>query len=109
MGQQDGLRRLQMGLAGHDRRRMRGGLRRQRGDDVEHAVADGPHGVAQPHPEQRGDLVVAGPSGPQAPAEFVADPLDQPALERTVDVFVGGQRHEAAVGDVLAEAVQAGQ
>ena len=59
MGQQDRLRRLQMGLARHDRRGMRCGLHGKRRNHVEHAVADGPHRVAQPHPKQRGHLVVS--------------------------------------------------
>ena len=98
-----------MGLARHDRGRVRGGLGGQRGDDVERAVGDPADGVAQPHPEQRGHLVVSRPAGPQPAAQLVADPVDQAALQGAVHVLVGGQWFEAAVGDVLAEAVQAGQ
>ncbi len=76
---------------------------------VEHAVGDPAHRVAQPHPKQRGHLVVSRPAGPQPSAEVVADPVDQPAFQRSVHVLVGDHRQEAAVGDVLAEAVQAGQ
>ena len=78
-------------------------------DDVEHAAADPSHRVPQPHPEQRCHLVVARPPGPQAAAEFGPDPVDQPALQRGVHVLVADQRTEAAVSDVLGEAVEAGQ
>nr|VTP01322.1 hypothetical protein BIN_B_02876 [Mycobacterium kansasii] len=59
VGQQDRLSRLQVCLAGHDRDRMRGGLNGQGLDHVERTGGDPAHGVAQPHPEQGGDLVVA--------------------------------------------------
>ena len=109
MREQNRLRRLQVGLARHDRGRVRGGLGGQRGHQVERGVADVADGVAQPHAEQRGHLVVSRPARPQPAAELVADPVDQPALQSAVDVLVGGQWEEAAVGDVLAEAVQTRQ
>ena len=59
MRQQDRLRGLQMRLAGHDRRRMRRGLRRQRGHHLEYSVGDPPDRVAQPHPELRGHLIIS--------------------------------------------------
>ena len=43
------------------------------------------------------------------PPSSASDPVDQAAFERAVHVLVGEQRPEAAVGDVLAEAVQPGQ
>ena len=66
-----------------------GGLGGQCGDDLEHAVGDPADRVAQPHPEQRGHLVVSRPTGPQPAAEVGADPVDQAALERAVHVLVG--------------------
>ena len=78
-------------------------------DDVEHAGGHPAHRVAQPHPEQRGDLVVSRPAGAQPAAEVLADPVDQPSLERAVHVLVGDQRAEAARRDVFGEAVQPGQ
>ena len=62
----------------------------------------------QEHPHQGGDLVVAGPAGPQPPAEFVTHPLDQPAFQRGVDVLVRGHSRERAAGHVGGECVQAG-
>ncbi len=109
VGEQDGLGGLQVGLAGHDGVRVRGGLIRQCRDDVESAVGDPGHGVAQPHPEQSGHLVVAGASSPQSPAQLGADPFDQTTLQRAVNVLVGGDRDEAAVGDIGAEPIQSGQ
>ncbi len=81
----------------------------QRVDDVERTVGDPADRVAQPHPKQRGHLVVSRPAGPQPAAEIRPDPVDQAAFERAVHVLVGDQRPEAAVGDVLGEAVQPGQ
>ena len=109
MRQQDRLRGLEVGLTGHDRGGVRGGLGGQCVDDLQHAVRDTTDRVAQPHPEQRGHLVVSGPSGPQAAAEFRSDPVDQAPFECAVHVLVGDDGAEAAVGDVRAEAVQPGQ
>lgn len=88
---------------------MRRGLHRQRVDHLQYAVGDAAHGVAQPHPEQCGHLIVAGASGPQPAAEVRPDPVDQAALQRTVHILVGDQRLETAVGDIGTEAVQAGE
>ena len=90
-------------------RRMSGGLVGQCADNVQRAGGDPPDRVAQPHPKQRGHLVVSRPAGPQPTAQVGPDPVDQPALERAVHVLVGDQRAEAAVGDVLGQAVQPGQ
>ena len=59
--------------------------------------------VAQPHPEQGGDLVVARAPGAQLAAQLRARPLDQPALQRGVHVLVVGRRVERAGLDVGAE------
>ena len=109
VGQQHGLRRLQVRLAGHDRGRVCGRLGCERGSHVQRTVADRGDGVAQPHAEEGGHLVIARPTGPQATAQIVTDPVDQATFERAVHVLVGGQGSEAAVGDVGAEAVQTGQ
>ncbi len=85
---------------------MRRGLHRQRVDHVQHAVGDAADGVAQPHPEQGGHLVVAGASGPQPATQIGPDPVDQAAFQRAVHILVGEQRLEAAVGDVGPQAVQ---
>ena len=65
-------------------------------DDVEHEPGDDAGVLAQVHPEQRGDLVVARAAGAQAAADVGAGPLDEAALERGVDVLVvlrrGGRR-----------------
>ena len=109
MREQDRLRSLQVGFSGHDRRRVCGGLCGQRRHHFQRRIADPAHGIAQPHPEQRGHLVISRPPGPQPATELGADPVDQPTLQRPVHVLVGDQRSEAAVGDVLAETVQPGQ
>lgn len=107
--QQDRLGGLQVGFAGHDGARVCGGLLCQRTDHVEHTGGDPAHRVAQPHPKQRGHLVVARAPGPQSAAQVRSDPVDQAPLQRGMHVLVGDQRAEAAVGDVLGEAVQAGE
>ena len=109
VGQQDRLRRLQMGLARQDRGGMRGGLGGQRRHDLEHAVGDPADRVAQPHPKQRGHLVISRTACAQPAAEFGADAVDQSTLQRAVHVLVADQRAEAAVGDVGAQAVQPGE
>ena len=109
VSQQDRLRRLQVCLAGHDRGRVRRRLGGQRRNHVEYAVGDPPHRVAQPQPKQRGHLIVSRPARPQPSTEVIADPIDQPPLQRPVHVLVGDQRKETAVGHVLTEAVQTGQ
>ena len=53
-------------------------------------------GVPQPHPEQRGDLVVAGPAGPQLAAELGPARSIRPALQRGVHVLVVRRRAEGA-------------
>ena len=59
MGQQDRLGRLHVRLTRHDGRRVGGGLGGQRRDDVERPGGDPSHRIAQPHPEQRGHLIVS--------------------------------------------------
>ena len=73
------------------------------------AVADPSNRVAQPEPKQRGHLVVSRSARAQPSTEVVPDSVDQPALQRPVHVLVGDQRQEAAVGDILTEAVQTGE
>ena len=109
MRQQNRLRGLQMRLAGHDRRRMRGGLRGQCLNHTEDTVGHPAHGVAQPHPEQRGHLIITRPAGPQPATEVGADAVDQAAFECTVDVLVGDDGCETPVGDIGAQTVQSGQ
>ena len=88
---------------------MRGRLSGQRSHDVKDTVGDPTHRVAQPQPKQRGHLVVSRPARPQPAAEVLPDAVDQAALQRAVHVLVGDQRPEAAVGDILGKAVQAGE
>ena len=57
--------------------------------------------VTQVQPQVGRDLVVAAAAGAQLAAER-ADPLEQPALERGVDVLVVGRRPELAVARVAA-------
>ena len=79
------------------RRRAAVGLVDERVDDVEHQAARRARAcVAQVHPDERGDLVVARAAGAQLAAEVGARPLDQPALERGVHVLVVEHRQEVA-------------
>ena len=65
--------------------------------------------VAQPHPKQRGHLIISRPASPQTTPQVGADPVDQPALQRGMHILVGDQRPETAVGDIFGQAVQASQ
>ena len=67
VGEQHRLGVLQVRAPGHRRVRMRHGLGEQRVDDVADPRADPAGCVAQPHPEERGHLVVARPAGAQLP------------------------------------------
>ena len=68
-------------------------------------ASDLPHVVAQVQPQVGGDLVVAAAPGAQLAAER-ADPLEQAALERGVDVLVVGAGPERAVARVAVEVVE---
>ena len=109
VGQQDRLSGLQMRLARHDGARVSRGLVGQCADEVQRARGHTPERVAQPHPKQRGHLVISRPACPQPTAQVGPDPIDQSPLQRGVHVLVGDQRGEAPVGDVLGQAVQTGQ
>ncbi|CVN93909.1 Uncharacterised protein [Streptococcus pneumoniae] len=87
--EQDGLRVLQVGAARHRRVRVRPRLIEQRVHRGDHAPRDDAGVVAQEHPAEGGDLVVAGSAGPQAAAELGTGPLDEAALERAVHVLIG--------------------
>ena len=80
---------LEVGAARHRRLGMRGGLRHERGRQVEQAERDVAGAVAQVHPVQGRDLVVAGAARAQPAAEVGAGPLDQPPLQGGVHVLVG--------------------
>ena len=104
--EEHGLRMLQVGPAGHRDPEVHLSLRDQSVDDVEHEGTDDTRALAQVHPEQRGDLVVAGPPGAEPAAELGPDPLDQAPLECRVDVLVLDSGHEGAGPHVGREVVQ---
>ena len=70
--------------------------------DLAHDTA---HGVAQVQPQVGRHLIVAAAPGSQLAAER-AEPLEQPAFERGVDVLVLDRRAESACGDVGFEPVE---
>ena len=107
--QQDRLRVLQMGAARHRHAEMGARLLVQRLDHPLHLGGDVPECAAQVEPDQGGDLVVAGATGPQPPAELWSDPFDESTLERTVHVLVGRAGPEVAGDDVGLQRVQSGE
>ncbi len=109
VGEEDGLGVLEVGPAGHRDVRVGLGEADQRALEVGDQAADGAGVVAQVHPEERGDLVVPGPPGPELAAEVGAEALQQSALQGGVDVLVGDGAGEGAVGDVGFELVEPGE
>ena len=97
VGEQHRLGVLEVGTAGHRDVRVGLGEADQRVLEVGDQTADDPGVVAQVHPEEGGDLVVAGPAGAQLAAEVGAEPLQQTALQGGVDVLVGDGAGERAV------------
>ena len=72
---------LEVRTARHGDVRVRLGEADQRVLELGDQAADDPGVVAQVHPEERGDLVVAGAAGPQLAAEVGAEALQQAALQ----------------------------
>ena len=91
VGQQDGLSVLHVGSARHGDASVALGLVGKRRDEGQHLVRQQAGLLAQVHPDQRRDLVVARPAGPQPPAEFGSGPIEQAAFERGVHVLVLGR------------------
>ena len=106
MGQQDRLGSLGVRLTRHDRLRVSLRLGSQRVNQLGDLDGDVANRVADPHAEHRGHLVVAGTSRAQATADFRANPVDQAALHRAVDVLVRRCGDEGTVRDVPTQLVQ---
>ncbi|GMA92877.1 hypothetical protein GCM10025869_34060 [Homoserinibacter gongjuensis] len=97
MGQQHGLRVLQVRTARHHGAEVRLGLRRERVDELHDQMPDAGGMVEQVQPDERRDLVVAAAARTQLAAELGADGRDELALEGEVHVLVFGKRTDDAV------------
>ncbi len=86
MAERHRLRDLEMGEAGHDRRRMLAGARHQRHLQRRQPRAHGIHRVAHPQAEIGRHLIVARARGVE-PAGGGTDQLGQPAFHRHVDIL----------------------
>ena len=86
--QKNWLGRLRVSFARHDGVRMCCRLISQGIHQVAHLSRGIANSIAYPHAKQRRDLVITGTAGAQATAYLWAYNLDEPALHRTVDVFV---------------------
>ena len=106
MGEQNRLRGLEVGFARHHGLRVGVRLADQCVHHVQHAVRDRSDRIPQPHPEQRGHLVISRPSGAQAATNLGPNTLDQTALECTVHVLVGLGGYERTGVDVRREPVE---
>ena len=95
VGEQHRLGVLEVGAPGHHRAEVGAALLGERVDQREHLLGDHQRVVAQEHPQQRGDLVVAGAAGAQPAAELGADLLEQQPLQGAVHVLVGSGGHAA--------------
>ena len=91
--EEDRLRVLQVGAAGHDGVRVRLGLSDDRVDQTQDVARDRARMIEQEHPHEGGDLVVAAAAGAELAADLRPDDADERLLERAVDVFVGRIRH----------------
>ena len=109
MGQQHRLGVLQVGPAGHRDAEVPLGLVGQRVGQPADQPDELARLLAQVHPDQGGDLVVAGPPGPQPAAELGAGPLEQAALQRGVHVLVVAAGRERTGYHVGVELIQPGQ
>ena len=95
MAEGHGLRRLQMGEAGHHPVMMGFGAREQGPLQVLQKRVDAVDGIAQPEAKVGGDLIVARARGVQL-AAGLADPVGQPGLDVHVDVFEAGAERRTA-------------
>ena len=106
MRQQHRLRVLQVGTARHGNTKMITRLILQCADNVAKPGSHPPQCIAQIHPDQCRNLVVAGAAGAQSAAQLGSDQLDQPPLQRTVHVLVGTNGPERSGGHLRAQRVE---
>ncbi len=97
---------LHVGAARHDGASGFFGLLDQRGGEAEQQFGDDAAVAAQPHANQRGDLVVAGTAGAQFAAEFVAGDVQQSTFEGGGLVLVILDRREGARIDAALQFVE---
>ena len=102
MPEGDGLRRLEMGEAGHDGRRMLLRLVEERGLQSLDRAIEPVDGVAYPEPEIGRDLVVARARGVQ-PARPARRSTREARLDVQVDVFVLGAKWKGTALDLAAD------
>ena len=106
MTEGDGLRRLEVGEAGHGVGGEFGGAVGEGAHDVGDLGIKAVDGVADPEAEIGGDLVVAAAPGVQAFAGF-ADAVGEAGLDVHVDVFKVVDEREAAGFDLGGDLVEA--
>ena len=105
VGEQDGLRALQVRVAGHGVLGVLLGAPDERGLDGADARVDVPDDVAQIEPLVERDLIVAGAARMEL-ASHRPRQLDEPALDVHVDVFELPSEREAAALDLGADGGQ---
>ena len=101
-----GLRRLQMGEARHQSRRMRLGFGDQRLLQCSKLGASAITGFSDPHAEIQGDLVIARAGGIKTPSRG-SDELAQARLDVHVDVFILVAERDGPGGQPLADGGEA--
>ena len=101
------LRRLQVGVAGHDHVQVSLGLLDDGLLQFDQRIAQGGHLVQQVEAQVGGHLVVTGAAGVQFPCHR-AHQLGQPPLNRGVDVLVAGLDLKVASVELSAHLLQAG-
>ena len=109
VAEQHRLGMLEMGAARHRHTEVAIRLREKGIDGIEHATGEVVGLLAEVHPEQGRDLVIAGAARAQTSADMGAGALDQAPLQGGVHVLVVLGGSEGAGDDICFELVQAGQ
>src|SRR5215217_4748014 len=92
MCQKNRLGVLEMRASRKNRVRMAFCLRHKRIHYIKSARNDSSSGIAKPHAEQSGYLIIPGTTGTKLSPKFSTSPLQQSTFESSMHVFIGEHR-----------------